>query len=104
MTRWRSPRQRRDTARRRRWQRAAAELEARLAPLREELAATRPVTPVTRLADEFGVNVVTWRLRHGRGVSASWPGGRVVGDLEGVRAELEHRRDGKARVAAQLRM
>lgn len=100
MSGYRSPRQRRDTARRRRWQREAAELEAWLAPLRAELAATRPVTPATRLAEEFGVNVVPWTLRHGRrGVSASWAGGRVVGDLDGVRAELEHRRACKAPVA-----
>lgn len=87
-SRYRSPRQRRDAHRRLRRQR---ELEKRLGPLREILAATRPVTQVDRLAREYGVSAKPWRVREGAGVTAWWPGGRIVGTLEAVRGELERR-------------
>jgi hypothetical protein len=88
VTRYRSPRQRRAVHRERRWQK---EQEQRLAEFRETVTATRRITPEALLAQEYGVEVIPWRVRDGDGVSAWWPGGRVVGTLDDVRAALEHR-------------
>jgi hypothetical protein len=87
VTGYRSARQRRDTNRRRRHQHQ----EQQLAEFREQIAATRPVTPAGLLAQEFGVDVAPWRLRDGDGVRAAWPGGCLVGPLDTVRAELERK-------------
>jgi hypothetical protein len=106
---YRSPRQRRDAHRRRRWQalaearraRAAAE-EALRRQAREDMDAEnpRPVTPVSLIAEQYGVDAIPWRVRGGPGAVAVWPGGRVVGTLDAVRAELEHRTARRAPAAS----
>ena len=100
MSGYRSPRQRRAAHRRKRWQaldelrraRAAAE-EALRRQAREDIAAynPRPVTPVSLIARDYGVDAIPWRVRGEAGAVAVWPGGRVVGSLDDVRAVLERR-------------
>jgi hypothetical protein len=87
VTRWRSPRQRRDAARRRKCATQVAELRAWLA----EQEALREHTVAERLAEEFGVDVREVPSRHGGAVEAVGDRWRIVGPLDEVRAELEHR-------------
>jgi hypothetical protein len=87
MTRWRSPRQRRDTARRRRQSESIAALRAWLA----ERDALRERTEAERLAEQYGVEVREVPSRHPDGVEAIGAGWRVMGPFDQVRAELEQR-------------
>lgn len=90
MTRWRSPRQRRDTARRRRHQ---ARDQALRAAAREhiEQARARQRTGADLLAIRYGAYVHDVPSRAGRAVEAIGDGWRLTGPLDEVRAELEHR-------------
>jgi hypothetical protein len=92
VSRWRSPRQRRDAHRRRRQQAREAEAgKTWLAELREEIAATRPATAADLLAREHGACAVPVLVRGGNGVAVIGDGWRVVGTLDAVRDELERR-------------
>lgn len=87
MTRWRSPRQRRDAARKRRQSSNIAALRCWLA----DQDALRERTEVERLAEQYGVEVREVPSRHPDGVEAIGVGWRVMGSLGEVRAELEQR-------------
>lgn len=84
MTRWRSPRQRRDAARRRRDQDRRRELL-------EQAEATGPVAGAEVLGQLYGVYTRAVPSRRGHAVEAFGDGWRVMGSLTEVRAELEHR-------------
>ena len=90
MTRWRSPRQRRDCVRRRRHQ---ARDEALRAEAREviEQARAHHRTEADLLAVTFGAYVHRVPSRAGGAVEAIGDGWRLTGPLHEVRAELEHR-------------
>ena len=87
MTRWRSPRQRRDTARSRRQSAGIAMLRRWLA----EQDGLRERTEAEKLAEQYGVEVREVPSRHPDGVEAIGPGWRIMGSLGEVRAELEQR-------------
>lgn len=92
MTRWRSPRQRRDAARRRRDQdRRRKRDQDRRRKLLEQAESAGPVVGAELLGQAYGVYTRAVPSRRGPAFEACGDGWRVMGSLAEVRAELEHR-------------